>query len=285
MDFEQYQRRADRTRLTSDDEVFSLGLIGELGSIASALKKARRSRRDASKVATYKMELTEEIGDALWYLTAIATTHGISLEDVAAENLAKVDDFFGERAPSLFDEVEGEDSKLPTKMDVVMTLRDDGRVLISVNGESAGDPLDSSSPIEDNYKYHDVIHFAFAAKLGWSPVLRDLLNPKRKRKTPDGKNIPDDGARARILEEAISAILFAQAEKLNWYKTTDDIPLRTLELIKRVTADYEVKARTVPEWQSAICAAFSLFKAVEDKKRARLSVDLERRSIQVIASE
>ena len=149
--------------------MFSLGLIGELGSIASALKKARRARKDPSKVAAYRLELTEELGDALWYLTAIATTHGISMEDVASQNLAKVKDFFGARTPGLFDEVEAEESKLPTTMDVDMRLREDGRVEISVNGVAAGDPLDSSSPVEDNYKYHDVIHFAFAAKLGWSP--------------------------------------------------------------------------------------------------------------------
>jgi NTP pyrophosphatase (non-canonical NTP hydrolase) len=285
MEFEDYQKLADRTRITSDDEVFSLGLIGELGSIASALKKARRSRKDPKKVAAYQKELSEELGDALWYLTAIATTHGISLEAVAAENLAKVDDFFGQRAPSLFDEIVAEESKLPTEMNVEMRLRDDGRVVITVNGDPAGDPIDSSSPVEDYYKYHDVIHFAFAATLGWSPVLRDLLRPKRKRKGVDGLNIPDDGERARIVEEAISAILFAQAPKLNWYATVDDVPLRTLELIKRVTADYEVKARTVPEWQTAICAAFSTFRAVENCKVAKLTVDLKRRTVGIVSVE
>ncbi len=284
MDFDEYQRKADDTRITSDDEVFSLGLIGEVGSIASAMKKARRARRSSAKVATYRLELTEELGDALWYLTAIATTHGISTETVATQNLAKVNDFFGTRTPGLFDEVEADESKLPSKMNVLMTLQEDGRVQIEVNGTAAGDPLDSSSPVEDNYKYHDVIHFAFAAKLGWSPVLRDLLSPKRKRKLSDGRNSPEDGARARIIEEAIAAILFAQAPTLNWYETADDVPLRTLELIKRVTADYEVRVRTVPEWQNAICTAFSTFRAVEDKRAARLQVDLEAKSIVVVST-
>jgi NTP pyrophosphatase (non-canonical NTP hydrolase) len=286
MDIDEYQREAAKTRITDDDEVFSLGLIGELGSIASALKKARRAKSLPQNVTAYRQELSEEIGDALWYLAAIASSYDISLADVAKENLVKAREFFGAKSDGLFDEEDPEEAQLPRQLKVTFSVRDeDGRVVLTRDGVPAGDPLNSASPVEDNYKYHDVIHLAFAAKLGWSPVLRDILVPKHKRKSPSGENVPDDGARARIIEEAISAILFAQAPKLNWYATPDDVPLRTLELIKRVTADYEVKTKTIPQWQEAICEGFTAFKKIEGKKSAIVSIDLVARTLEVQSTE
>lgn len=282
MDLDDYQARAKRTDITSDDdEVFALGLIGEVGSVASALKKARRAKKSASDLNSYRAELKEELGDALWYVAAIASAYNLKLSDIGADNLSKAADYFGPPVSGLLDEQATTDEQLPRLMRVEFDLLNTGRVRITVNGEVAGDDLNSASTVEDNYKYHDIFHFALAAKLGWSPVIRDLLRPKRKRRDENGENIPDDAARARILEEGIAAMLFGPAEVCNWYATPDDIPLRLSELIKRITRDFEVRVRRIPEWQDAICTGFAAFREIEGARRAIVLVDLENRSLKV----
>ena len=41
--------------------------------------------------------------------------------------------------------------------------------------------LTDNAHVKDGYGYHDVIHLAFAAVLGWSPLVRRMLKAKRKR--------------------------------------------------------------------------------------------------------
>lgn len=63
---------------------FTFGLTEEAGEVVGIIKKTLFHGH------TLKREkLTEELGDLLWYLTAIATTEGLSLEEIAKENLEK----------------------------------------------------------------------------------------------------------------------------------------------------------------------------------------------------
>ncbi len=62
-----------------DRETVLLGLIGEIGSLVSALKK---KRRDADAFFGYHESVVEELGDVLWYMSAVAQGGGTSLEEV-----------------------------------------------------------------------------------------------------------------------------------------------------------------------------------------------------------
>lgn len=62
-----------------------LGLAGESGEVADLIKK---SQYKGGKLDL--AHLLEELGDALWYLTAIAEMHGWSLADLAIENTRKL---------------------------------------------------------------------------------------------------------------------------------------------------------------------------------------------------
>jgi NTP pyrophosphatase (non-canonical NTP hydrolase) len=57
-----------------------LGLFGEIGSLLAALKK---KRREGDVYATYDETILEELGDALWYLSTVASRAGLSLSAVA----------------------------------------------------------------------------------------------------------------------------------------------------------------------------------------------------------
>lgn len=94
MNLSDYQKAAGTTAIYPEQyRVFypALGLAGEAGEIANKVKKILR---DTNGVVTEdrRSELAGEIGDVLWYAAALASDLGLSLEEIAAENLSKLFD-------------------------------------------------------------------------------------------------------------------------------------------------------------------------------------------------
>lgn len=86
MEFNQYQYDANKTRLPSANENYSLlGFVGEVGELYSLLAKTIRDRKELDVEMVKK-----ELGDCLWFIAAIATDFGFTLDDVAETNLAKL---------------------------------------------------------------------------------------------------------------------------------------------------------------------------------------------------
>jgi NTP pyrophosphatase (non-canonical NTP hydrolase) len=67
----------------------ALGLAGESGEVCNKVKKVLR---DSGGILTDEKRdaLKAEIGDVLWYLSALACELGSSLDDIARENLSKL---------------------------------------------------------------------------------------------------------------------------------------------------------------------------------------------------
>jgi NTP pyrophosphatase (non-canonical NTP hydrolase) len=63
----------------------TLGLTGEAGEIAEKVKKWLRGDRELDKQA-----ILLELGDPLFYITAIATDLGYTLQDVVDANVVKL---------------------------------------------------------------------------------------------------------------------------------------------------------------------------------------------------
>lgn len=64
-----------------------LGLLGEAGELCEARKKFLRGDFDKFE---YKNRLIKELGDMLYYLGTLARLNGISLTQVASENVEKI---------------------------------------------------------------------------------------------------------------------------------------------------------------------------------------------------
>ena len=64
-----------------DQETALLGLVGEVGSLVSALKK---KRRDTDGFFGYHEAVVEELGDVLWYISAVARRGETSLAEAVA---------------------------------------------------------------------------------------------------------------------------------------------------------------------------------------------------------
>lgn len=90
MNFKDYQDKINAMPLY-DDVV--LGLVGEVGEVIELIKKDRRlgTRR---KVMT-KERFVEEMGDVLWYFAGLATAYNTTLEEIADENIKKLNERHG----------------------------------------------------------------------------------------------------------------------------------------------------------------------------------------------
>jgi len=98
MTFDEYQKKAITTdvfkgKATSAahpafmDKV--LGLVGESGEVAEKFKKILRDKSGEVN-DTDKQEIMKELGDVLWYINAVSCYMDISLEELAAYNLEKL---------------------------------------------------------------------------------------------------------------------------------------------------------------------------------------------------
>ena len=70
----------------------SNGMGGEAGEVQNEIKKMYRLIKDKSLEQAKNLkreEIKKELGDVLWYLTAICNKMDISLEDIIAENIQK----------------------------------------------------------------------------------------------------------------------------------------------------------------------------------------------------
>lgn len=98
-DFADYQKQAKTTFATdSSMAVIALGVAGEAGEVADLVKKIV-----GHKITTYKGKdaleaLSDELGDVLWYISAMCTYLGINMSDVALNNIKKLQ----ERYPNGF---------------------------------------------------------------------------------------------------------------------------------------------------------------------------------------
>lgn len=92
--FDEYQKQAITTALPinggSGDFMYrTLGLTNEAGEVAGKVKKILRDKEGKLSEAD-KVEIAKEMGDVLWYLQALADYLGVSLGEIAEQNLEKV---------------------------------------------------------------------------------------------------------------------------------------------------------------------------------------------------
>lgn len=94
MTFDEYQKQARTTLIAHPDPLMDktimvLGIAGEASEIAEKWKKLV-AYRDGVITDEDKEEMAKEIGDVLWYLSVFADMLGLSMDDVAVKNAAKL---------------------------------------------------------------------------------------------------------------------------------------------------------------------------------------------------
>jgi NTP pyrophosphatase (non-canonical NTP hydrolase) len=274
--FKTYQEVVERTDERKQRLVSLLGLVGEVGDLHSMIKKLL-VQKDSP---TFRNDIREEFGDLLWYMTSLASLYKISLEEIASHNAKKALSLYSTGTLQRFDDKFEEDERLPRQFTIRFTERPvkaRTSIKVTMNGVDIGDPLTDNSHNDDGYRYHDAFHLAYASVLGWSPVVRGML--KKKRKSKKRIDEVEDGARARVIEEAVSILVFNQAEGRGWYAESSAVDIGLLKVIRKMVAGLEVKVCTAKQWQSAICQGFAAFNALKENCGGDLLVNLDTTSL------
>lgn len=219
----------------------------------------------------------------IWHsLLRVAKSVNIDLREAAQENLEKTHS----RWPSvrdfmpLFDEGLAKEEQLPRTLKVEFRQIDRGGrqvVLLRCNGLNLGDRLTDNIDEPDFYRFHDIFHLAHAVYLGWSPITRVLLNCKRKSDPRVDEN--QDGARARIIEEAVSAIVFSRAKETGFYDGVDQVDYELLKTISEFVRGFEVEAVPLWQWEAAILNGYRVFRALRDNGGGTVIVNLLSRDL------
>ena len=291
MELNEYQRLANQTDQQPETGTFEadprsilvplLGLAGEVGELLGEHKKRLR---DGDSYKLFPDRVKEELGDLLWYLSNVATKHGLSLEEVATYNLGKIQRRWQPAATGaglgrLFDEDFPEAERLPRRMDISIG-GDSGRAITTVNGVKLGSQLRDNRYEDDGYRYHDIFHLSYASVLGWSPTVRALL--RRKRKSDPKVDEVEDGGRAIVIEEGIAGMVFSYAERRNYLEGAEGVDYDVLRTVKDMTSHLEVSRCTEGDWERAIMTGFQVWRQVRTNGGGRLWVDLERGTIELI---
>lgn len=288
MEFNEYQNLARKTdqRKNQTDELNRLipllGMIGEMGSVASELKKRLR---DGQSYTTFTEKFKKELGDVLWYISTLASDMNITLDDVAQYNLSFVKDRWDEinnlLPDKLYDEDFLENEKLPRELTVEFNANEKDEIGMFIDGNQLGNDLTDNSHEEDGYRFHDVFHLAFMATLGWSPVIRALL--KKKRKSNPKIDVVEDGARAIIIEEAISAMVFEHAKDHNFYQDIEVVDIDILNTIKGMVRNFESKNISSSLWEKAIIEGYNVYRQLIASNGGRVYLNLKERTIKFLS--
>jgi NTP pyrophosphatase (non-canonical NTP hydrolase) len=360
--------RTDRTRKSGAElDLTVLGLVGEAGSLSSEVKK---KQRDSRSYLGYEDAVTEEMGDMLWYLAAVAHHHelklseiaascgaphatlaelqpqqdlplaspsvafertllrlsgavgrladfcagaspqhretllallsdifdnmvraanesGITLERAAVKNLQKANDRWpvDRVPPPPFDANFPEDEQLPRTLEVAIFERTGANgktyVVQKCNGLIIGDRLTDNIMLPDDFRFHDAFHFAYAAVLGWSPVIRALFHLKRKSQARVDEG--EDGARAILIEEGVATYVFGHAKNLNFFEDqrAGDLGFSFLKNVRQFVHGYEAEGCPLWLWEEAILAGSHAFRYLREHRQGRLRLNLNARSLTV----
>ena len=280
MEFNDYQAQAQAT-----DQVPQRGgdglvvpLLGMISEAASLQNEYKKWLRDGSSHIFFRDHIQEELGDILWYVANLATKLDISMDDIAASNLAKTSTRWvhPERSGTwLFDEGFPEAEQLPRTFVAVLSENEehqDRKAILAIDGTPVGDELDSNSYEDDGYKFHDVFHLAHMTLLGWSPVMRKFLS--RKRKSNAEIDNVEDGGRAIVIDEAVVAFVFDYARRHNYLEGLRRVDYELLRTIGELTTPLEVSARSTGEWERAILCGYEVWREIRTNGGGRIRCDL-----------
>ncbi|MEJ0027679.1 MAG: nucleoside triphosphate pyrophosphohydrolase family protein [Rhizomicrobium sp.] len=213
------------------------------------------------------------------YLQALRAA-GVTFSSVVHENIAKTRGRFlhpdFSRLPT-FDHKFLEEERIPQNFAIKITQRKSGQSYLQWNGVFVGDPLTDNILDRDGYRFHDVFHFAHAAILHWSPVFRALI--KQKRKSDREYDEAQDGGRAIVVEEGLTAWIFSRAKALNYFEDQKSISFDLLKTIGQFVKGYEVDQCPLMLWERAILQGFAVFRKVRDNNGGIVIGDRKARTI------
>jgi NTP pyrophosphatase (non-canonical NTP hydrolase) len=234
---------------------------------------------EAGRLADGRSLLVERLSAITRTLILAANEAGVTLEAAAVKNLAKIADRWPQERvyPAPLDTNAEPDERLPRHLTVEVLerrVRTQTYVFQRCNGINIGDRLTDNAMTPDDYRFHDVFHYAYVAVLTWSPVIRSLFRLKRKSdpKIDDAQ----DGARATLIEEGITTWIFSQAVELDLFANMQrgGLPFDLLKHVRQFVAGYEAEQCPLWLWEEAILQGYAAFRFLREHRRGRVTIDM-----------
>ena len=241
----------------------------------------------------YPKDPLDALGEIVWHLSALAEVFELKLSDIASltadkarfRNVAGLTDV---RHDDDFPEKE----RLPRRFVVEFREVSPGKSLISrldnTTWKPMGATLEDNYSINDGYRFHDVMHLAFIAFLGWSPVFRKFLNRKRSDDPNTGfVESDEDGGRPKVLEESLILQIHTYAERIktfldsechNHHSVYDIDSALSFEFLRDLheqTRGYEVYKNPKQDWENAIRYGYAMFETVRQNNGGVVTVDVD----------
>lgn len=288
MRFSDYQRLSQETDQTpnglpeTQESALLIPLLGLAGEAGQLLAEYKKRLRDGPSHEEFSDHVAEELGDILWYAANLATKYNLSLDELAEQNLRKTRKRYLESkvACPVYDRVFDDAERFPDRFVIELVETTAGSntfVKVLHNGDQIGATLTDNAYQSDGYRFHDVFHLAYAAILGWSPVLRSTM--KRKRKSSPKIDEVEDGGRAAVIEEGIAALVFDYARRHAFLDGVADVDDRLLNTISGMSAHLEVSTAEPWQWRKAILEGFKVWREVLKNRGGFVEADLTRNSI------
>lgn len=291
MDLNEYQHLANQTDQRPGkvsergDDVLAFPLIGLASEVGSLVTQYKKRVRDGNAHRLFSDRAAEELGDILWYVSNFSFKLGLDLDDIAQLNLRRIDERWpaeGNELPAkLLDDDYPPGEQLPREVSVLfqeVEVDEQLKLRISTEGTQLGNYLTDMNYDDDGYRFHDAFHLTYAAMLGWSPISRHFFKTKRNSK-PKVREI-EDGGRAGVIEEAISALIFAYATEEHFLDGVDHLDSELLRSITGFVSHLEVRTRTIAEWEKAILRSYEMWRQLRDHRGGTLHLNLEERTIE-----
>lgn len=291
MEFEHYQELAFLTARTEDRVLAEVCLIVLHQLASELLRGALPPIEQELNTVLSSRPINDILGEMAWHVSALASLYGLKLSAVAEANVAKVSDRWDRIVKTpLHDNDAPEEQQFPRQFEVAFVTTAPGRSQMYLDGVPLGDELTDNAREDDGYRFHDVMHLANAAKLGWSPVLRSLM--KRKRKYDPLIDEVEDGARARIVEEAVIKAIHAEGVRLarlrrestpvgpiRLFLNSSEITFGFLKSIRTLVADLEVVRNRYSEWEASILEGYEIFQRLRLNGEGTVAIDLRDRTL------
>lgn len=294
--FGEYQRLAWLTARTEGATLLTvcIAVMSQLG--AQAMRHLLPPVEHKLNVQLKDRPLRVILAEICWHIAAVASLYDLQLEDIVEGNVKKNRFRRPDGTPTpLHDSGRPEDEQLPRQFEVTIRSIDNETSEMLWHNERLGDELKDNAHEPDGYRFHDVMHLANAAHLGWSPVLRKMMG--RKRDSNETLDDVEDGGRAAVVEEAIVKVIHAEAERRarlrqpeipadrrELFPADEEIPFSLLKIVQRLALGHEVYRNKAWEWEKAIRSGYRLFQLLRENKEGRILVDLNARTIKYEAA-
>lgn len=295
MHFRDYQTLAFLTARTTGKTLLEvcLSVLWQLGAELMRTKLPETERELNKSVVDRETNII--VGEIGWHIAALVSLYKHTLDDIAQVNREKVSFRQKRGSPTplhdLSEDYETAGQQIPRRFEIAFITIGVGRSRMYLDGIPLGADLTDNSYLDDGYRFHDVMHLANIAKLGWSPVVRGLMGRKRKIKPLIDE--VEDGARAQLIEELIVKAIHsegirlateknanARASEQRLFPTTADVTFKLLKSIQHLAQGLEVARNKAWEWADAIVSGCAAYYELRKEGQGTVTIDLESRTLE-----